>query len=116
MQTALSAWSGHPTRTKEDFDDLATMIESAWDHVVGGDERMSGGRLVDEEKRLMMVAFTPVLSIRESGMTGPVPGAEDAWLKEQLPYIKEMQSRGIKDFSILLEELEKKEGFSGRSV
>ncbi|KAF6804285.1 hypothetical protein CSOJ01_10316 [Colletotrichum sojae] len=104
------------TRTKEDFDELATRIESAWDQVVGGAERMSGGMMVAEEQRLMMVAFTPVLSIRESGMTGPVPGNEDAWLKEQLPYIKEMQSCGMRDFTMLLEELEKKEGFSGCSV
>ncbi|KAF6823874.1 hypothetical protein CPLU01_11183 [Colletotrichum plurivorum] len=32
------------TRTKEDFDELATRIESAWDQVVGGDERRQDGR------------------------------------------------------------------------
>ncbi|OHF04237.1 hypothetical protein CORC01_00576 [Colletotrichum orchidophilum] len=97
------------SRKKEDFDALAAKIEDAWNGAVkepGKEDEF------DEAKRLLMVVFTPMLAIREGGMTIPEAGHEDPWLRQQLPYFKEMsEKRGVKDFADLLEDLKQREGF-----
>ncbi|EXF79854.1 hypothetical protein CFIO01_08311 [Colletotrichum fioriniae PJ7] len=99
------------SRTKDDFDALAAKIEDAWNGAI----KESGKEAeFDEAKRLLMVVFTPMLAIREGGMAIPDAGHEEAWLKQQLPYFKEMSEKhGIKDFTDLLEELKQMESLKG---
>lgn len=67
-----------------------------------------------ELRRLVMVVFTPMITIREGGMAIPEAGQESDWLKDHLPYIKEMgQKEGIKDFTDMFEELETREDLKG---
>ncbi|KXH52114.1 hypothetical protein CNYM01_00445 [Colletotrichum nymphaeae SA-01] len=99
------------SRTKDDLDALAAKIEDAWNGAVKepGEEAE-----FDEAKRLLMVVFTPMLAIREGGMAIPDAGHEEAWLKQQLPYFKEMSEKhGVKDFTDLLEELKQMESLKG---
>lgn len=89
-------------RSKADFDALATKLEEAWYDTVGGS-------ILDEEKRLVMVTLTPMVAVREAGMTIPEAGKEGEWFREMMPFFKEMKGKGVKDFSELLEELEERE-------
>ncbi|KAI3538737.1 hypothetical protein CABS03_01817 [Colletotrichum abscissum] len=99
------------SRTKDDFDALAAKIEDAWNGAVKEPGKEAE---FDEAKRLLMVVFTPMLAIREGGMAIPDAGHEEAWLKQQLPYFKEMSEKhGVKDFTDLLEELKQMESPSG---
>lgn len=100
------------SRTKDDFDKLAASIEDAWNGALreenaDGAEQVDG---LDESKRLMMVVFTPMLAIREGGMAIPEAGHEEAWLTQQLPYIREMaEKHNVGDFKLLLEEMNQRE-------
>ncbi|KAJ0311250.1 hypothetical protein COL516b_001955 [Colletotrichum fioriniae] len=99
------------SRTKDDFDALAAKIEDAWN---GAIKEPGKEAEFDEAKRLLMVVFTPMLAIREGGMAIPDAGHEEAWLKQQLPYFKEMSEKhGVKDFTDLLEELKQMESLKG---
>ncbi|KAK0376920.1 hypothetical protein CLIM01_05709 [Colletotrichum limetticola] len=99
------------SRTKDDFDALAAKIEDAWNGAVKEPGKEAE---FDEAKRLLMVVFTPMLAIREGGMAIPDAGHEEAWLKQQLPYFKEMSEKhGVKDFTDLLEELKQMESLRG---
>ncbi|KAF4775592.1 hypothetical protein HER10_EVM0012306 [Colletotrichum scovillei] len=100
------------SRTKDDFDALAAKIEDAWNGAVKEPGKEAD---FDEAKRLLMVVFTPMLAIREGGgMAIPDAGHEEAWLKQQLPYFKEMSEKhGVKDFTDLLEELKQMESLKG---
>lgn len=105
-----------PSRTKADWDELAAKIEDAWNEAVGAckGKETSDGASFDEEKRLSAVMFTPIIAVREGGMAIPEAGHEDAWLKQQLPYFKEMsQSRGLQSFADLVEEVEQKGRLAG---
>jgi phenylpyruvate tautomerase PptA (4-oxalocrotonate tautomerase family) len=91
-----------PKRTKSDFDSLSEMIEKAWYNVVKGS-------IQDTEKRIMMVTFTQMITIREGGMAIPEAGQEDVWFKEQMDYFREMDGKGLEDFGDLLKELQERE-------
>ncbi|ESU07619.1 hypothetical protein FGSG_02211 [Fusarium graminearum PH-1] len=88
------------SRSKADFDKLATDIEEYWYSVLGVQPpaKKSRWNVGDEEKRLIMVTFTPMLALREGGMTIPEAGKEEDWLQEQLPYIDSMRVKGIEGF------------------
>ncbi|CAH0020690.1 unnamed protein product [Clonostachys rhizophaga] len=100
-----------PARKKADFDALSAKIEDAWYEVVnGGTESVEQRRARHEmnPKRLLMVTLTPMMCIREGGMVLPEAGQEMGWLKDQLPYIKEMSQRGQEDFTEILQEIEER--------
>ncbi|KAM5378777.1 hypothetical protein ACJZ2D_004250 [Fusarium nematophilum] len=95
-----------PARSKSDFDTLAAKIEETWYDVVGS----WPGEGSDETKRLLMVTFVPMVTIREGGMAIPEAGHEGGWLKSQMPYIREMgEERGVEDFADLLREMNERE-------
>lgn len=102
-----------PARPKSTFDDLAVHIENAWNETLGVSslsERIGSTQCDMDETRLLMVTFTPMIAIREGGMTIPEAGHEGVWLQEQLPYIKEMSvKRGLGDFTEMLKELEERQ-------
>ena len=93
-----------PSRNKSDFDTLAAKIEKAWYDTVG-----SEGEKVADEQRLLMVMFTPIVAIREGGMTIPEAGHEGEWLKRQLPHIRRMSELGMDDFKDMLTELDERD-------
>ncbi|KAF4439703.1 hypothetical protein F53441_12514 [Fusarium austroafricanum] len=96
-------------RSKEDFDKLAAKIEEAWYdtlRVIPPHEKATWTS-EDEKTRLMKVKFVPMITIREGGMAAPVAGEEEAWLKEQLPYIESMANKGMEDFVGLLAEVKR---------
>lgn len=100
-----------PSRPKSAFDALAADIEKAWYEALkapnGGPNDQSSD---SEAMRLLLVIFTPMVSIRENGMTIPEAGNEGPWLKENLLAFREMaDSRGLTDFGDLLQELEERE-------
>ncbi|KAJ0163763.1 hypothetical protein CTA2_2451 [Colletotrichum tanaceti] len=113
------------SRTKDDFDNLAASIEDAWNGALReGNSNAGGGaeqagqaeqvEVLDASKRLTMVVFTPLLAVREGGMAVPEAGHEEAWLKQQLPYIKEMaEKHNDAGFKLLLEELNQREAVRG---
>jgi len=94
-----------PSRTKSDFDTLATNIEDAWYKALSA-AGTKGKNHATEAQRLLMVTFLPMVTIREGGMAIPEAGQEGGWLKQQLPYIWKMSERGLEDFTDLLEELQ----------
>lgn len=91
-----------PKRTKSDFDYLAEKIEKAWYDVIGGS-------IEDLEKRIMMVTFTQMITIREGGMAIPEAGQEGKWFQEHMEYFREMGEKGLEDFGDLLKELQERE-------
>ncbi|KAM0288450.1 hypothetical protein ACHAO9_007096 [Fusarium lateritium] len=98
------------TRSKADFDELGAKMEAAWYNALdltSPTEKESWDN-VDEPKRLLMVTFVPMVTIREGGMAIPEAGQEESWLKEQLPYIESMADKGIEDFAELLSEVKGK--------
>ncbi|KAM3500172.1 hypothetical protein MY11210_009543 [Beauveria gryllotalpidicola] len=100
-----------PARKKSDFDALAAKIESAWYDALK--EPDTAGQEIPgsdtDAQRLLMVTFLPMVAIREGGMAIPEAGQEGGWLKQQLPYIKQMSNRGLGDFADLLEELKERD-------
>ncbi|KAF2226091.1 hypothetical protein BDZ85DRAFT_258581 [Elsinoe ampelina] len=104
-------------RSKSDFDALGEKIEKAWyDAVKGssGDEEETALEQDEDGKRLIMVTFTPMITIRENGMLIPEAGGEAAWLKEHIGHIKLMsEGEGIRDFGDMLEEFNTREDLKG---
>ncbi|KAL4726657.1 hypothetical protein ACLX1H_005545 [Fusarium chlamydosporum] len=100
-----------PSRSKEDFDKLAIDIEEYWYSVLGvtPPEKKMRWNAEDEKKRLIMVTFTPMVALREAGMTIPEAGHEASWFKEQLPYIESMADKGIQGFNSLSVEAREKQ-------
>ncbi|KAF6829360.1 hypothetical protein CPLU01_08002 [Colletotrichum plurivorum] len=102
-----------PARTKSDFDALAASIEAAWHDVVGQAQPENGGGTFHPEadsRRLLMVMFVPMVTIREGGMEIPEAGHEGSWLISQLPYIKKMaDGGGVDDFGDLMKEINTRE-------
>ncbi|EEU38224.1 uncharacterized protein NECHADRAFT_102460 [Fusarium vanettenii 77-13-4] len=99
------------TRPKSAFDELGAQIEGAWYDALKiaapvDKKEWSEG---DEKKRLTMVTFVPMVTIREGGMAIPEAGQEGGWLKGQMPYFEEMSGKGIADFTDLLEELKERD-------
>ncbi|KAF9779123.1 hypothetical protein IL306_002351 [Fusarium sp. DS 682] len=95
------------TRSKEDFDELGTKIEAAWYETLKltPPTEKSTWSSDDEEKRLILVKFVPLVTIREAGMNAPEAGQEEDWLKGQLPYIEDMANKGVGDFADILAEI-----------
>ncbi|KAF5002481.1 hypothetical protein FGRMN_306 [Fusarium graminum] len=91
-------------RTKEDFDTLGAKIEAAWYHAqnLQSPTEKTSWNAEDELKRLIMVMFVPMITIREGGMAIPEAGQEQSWLDEQLPYVESLADKGIEDFSGLI--------------
>lgn len=94
-----------PSPTKSDFDTLAANIEDAWYKALNPD-RPEGKNHSTETQRLPMVAFLPMVTIREGGMAIPEAGQEGGWLKQQLPYMRIMSEQGLEDFTGLLQGLQ----------
>ncbi|RBR24380.1 uncharacterized protein FIESC28_02870 [Fusarium coffeatum] len=62
------------SRSKEEFDKLAEAIEKGWNEILGVDVPKHNGDewgFKEEEKELMMVTFTGMVTIRERGLTIP---------------------------------------------
>ncbi|KAM0558103.1 hypothetical protein ACHAPJ_005270 [Fusarium lateritium] len=95
------------SRSKADFDDLGAKIEEAWYNALklASPTEKAPWKREDEARRLIMVTFLPMITIREGGMAVPEAGHEENWLKEQMPYIESMANKGIEDFSGLLSEV-----------
>jgi phenylpyruvate tautomerase PptA (4-oxalocrotonate tautomerase family) len=98
-------------RTKADFDRLAQRIESAWYSAlsVNFDETTQQLSPSDEGKRLALVAFTPLLHVREWGLGAPDVGKEGEWMKELLPYMQRIAETGNKDIADMIKEFEERE-------
>ena len=97
-------------RSKSSFDMLSQKIEEAWDELLEEGDKTET-QVDAKDKRLLMITFTPMLAVREGGMTIPEAGQEDSWLQEQLPYFRQKSDEGIEEFTELLEELEQRESF-----
>ncbi|RSM19124.1 hypothetical protein CDV31_002045 [Fusarium ambrosium] len=97
-----------PSRTKSEFDSLASDIEDAWYKALST-TRTEGTSHATEVQRLLMVTFVPMVTIREGGMAIPEAGQEGGWLKQQLPYIRMMSEQGLGDFTDLLGELQQRD-------
>ncbi|OOF90393.1 hypothetical protein ASPCADRAFT_10690 [Aspergillus carbonarius ITEM 5010] len=98
-------------RSKSTFDALTAKIETAWYEAFHNRPSNDSNEEDDaDRKRLRMVTFTPMITIREGGMAIPEAGEEGTWLKEQLPFIKQMSEReGLDDFTEMLREIEERE-------
>jgi phenylpyruvate tautomerase PptA (4-oxalocrotonate tautomerase family) len=97
-------------RSKADFDKLGAKMEAAWYNALDLKQptEKESWNSADESKRLLMVTFVPMITIREGGMAIPEAGQEESWLNEQLPYIESMADKGIEDFAGLLSEVKEK--------
>ncbi|KAJ4129866.1 hypothetical protein NW768_006836 [Fusarium equiseti] len=94
------------SRSKADFDKLAEAIEESWYDILGlqPPERAGGWNSEKEKNRLIMVTFTPMVALREAGMTIPEAGHDEEWMLHQLPYIRRMANDNVPGFSGLLNE------------
>jgi len=92
------------SRSKEDFDKLAEAIEDSWYEILRASppERTGIWTSEDEKNRLIMVTFTPMVALREAGMTMPEAGHEERWMLGQLPYIQRMVNKKVPGFSCFL--------------
>ncbi|KAJ4200131.1 hypothetical protein NW767_007651 [Fusarium falciforme] len=99
------------TRPKSAFDELGAQIEGAWYEAlkIAAPVDKKEWSQEDENKRLMMVTFVPMITIREGGMAIPEAGQEGGWLKGQMPFFEEMSGKGITDFTDLIEELKERD-------
>jgi phenylpyruvate tautomerase PptA (4-oxalocrotonate tautomerase family) len=97
-------------RSRADFDLLGEKIEEAWYQCLNTPSPKDANYQSKdgEAKRLLMVTFTPMITIREGGIPIPEAGQEGVWLKEQLPYFKKMGDKGIEDFTMLVRELQER--------
>ncbi|KAI8724127.1 Tautomerase-3 domain-containing protein [Fusarium sp. LHS14.1] len=99
------------TRPRSAFDELGARIEAAYYEalkIVAPVDKQEWSQ-EDEKKRLMMVTFVPMVTIREGGMVIPEAGQEGGWLKGQIPFFEQMSSKGIADFTDLMEELKERD-------
>lgn len=93
-------------RTKADFDTLAQKIEDAWYDAVGvqlgelGEPFPAG----HEAKKLSLVAFTPLITVREAGVAAPEAGQEGAWFRGLLPVLHKLAASD-NDIAEMLEEV-----------
>ncbi|KAI1073146.1 hypothetical protein LB507_009104 [Fusarium sp. FIESC RH6] len=88
------------SRSKEDFDKLAEAIEESWYEILEVFPPGRAGKWTseDEKKRLMMVTFTPMVALREAGMTMPEAGHEENWMLDQSSYFEKMVNKGVPGF------------------
>ncbi|QGI64093.1 hypothetical protein CEK27_008064 [Fusarium fujikuroi] len=96
-----------PMRSKADFDELAIKIEAAWYDTLKlispAEKATWNGE--DEQKRLIMVKFAPLVTGREVGMNAPEAGKEGNWLKDQVTYVESMANKGVGGFADMLAEV-----------
>jgi hypothetical protein len=124
--TALNRIIAHvrtsSSRTKKDFDDFAENIEDAWRAAIYGDMIEEGSnkgkrqKEVDESERdaharkLLAVAFVPMVAVREAGMTIPEAGQEGQWFKDNMEHFQKMvDEKGDEDYEDMLRELEERD-------
>ncbi|OAR00090.1 hypothetical protein LLEC1_01078 [Akanthomyces lecanii] len=97
------------SRTKADFDKVASEIEDAWYAIVGkgSDSRNAEHPYLAEEPdtRLHAIGLLSIVTAREAGFTIPVAGEERAWIAKQLPVFKKLAAQGNAGFVSLLAEL-----------
>ncbi|RAL03498.1 uncharacterized protein BO80DRAFT_442621 [Aspergillus ibericus CBS 121593] len=103
-----------PARPNSAFDALAAKIESAWYEAVHSQlgEGLEEKNATDR-KRLLLVMFTPMITIREGGMAIPEADQEDNWLTKQLLFIRQMSEEGLDDFTEMLREIQEREDLKG---
>lgn len=94
------------TRTKADFDALAQEIEEAWYSTVGGEHGQ------DATKKLTLVAFTPLLTVREAGVAAPEAGQEAAWFRENMTLFQKMAATDS-DIADMLKEVGERDDLKG---
>jgi hypothetical protein len=110
------------TRSKDNYDKLAAQIEEAWREAIYGDvisegkEKGKRKKEVDEIERdmlarkLLAVAFMPMLAVRELGTAMPEAGGEKGWFKDNLEYFKKMaEEKGDEDIEAMLVEVNKRD-------
>jgi Putative oxalocrotonate tautomerase enzyme len=109
------------SRTKADFDSLAEKIEDAWKAAVygplieEGKEKGKREKEVDESERsrlarkLLVVAFVPMVAVREGGLAIPEAGKEAAWFKENMKHFQEQSELGNEDYTEMLRELKERD-------
>jgi hypothetical protein len=110
------------TRTKSHYDKLASQIEEAWRQAIYGDiieegkDKGKRKKEVDELERdmlarkLLAVAFMPMLAVRELGTAMPEAGGEKDWFKDNLEYFKKMvEEKGDVDIEEMLVEINKRD-------
>lgn len=100
-----------PTRTKADFDKLAIGIEEVWYNALdvkppGPGEVISAA---NADKKLGLVAFTPMITAREAGFAAPEAGKEGEWFKQELPHFKKLAEAGDEDIVHMLNELKERD-------
>ncbi|SCV38011.1 uncharacterized protein FFB14_06810 [Fusarium fujikuroi] len=100
-------------RSKADFDELGAKIEAAWYETlqVTSPPEKSAWSDEDEKRRLIMVRFIPLVTIREGGMAAPEAGEEETWLREQMPHIENMANKGVGDFIDFWNEIKGNKGY-----
>ena len=109
------------SRSKSDFDALAEKIEDAWHAAVYGDMIEEGSdkgkrkKEVDETdkqkvaRKLLAVAFLPMVAVRENGLTIPEAGKEAAWFKENMGHFETKAEEGDEDYADMLKELKERD-------
>lgn len=110
------------SRSKSDFDGLAQKIEEAWRAAVYGEmitEGQNQGKRqkeIDEldrdrvARKLLVMAFLPMVAIREGGLTIPKVGQEAGWYKENMSYFqKEADEKGDETYMDMLTELKERD-------
>lgn len=96
------------TRTKADFDALAERIEEAWYSALGGEPEEAG----EEAKKLSLVAFTPLITVREAGVAAPQAGQEAAWFRENMPLFQKLAASDS-DIAGMLKEVKERDDLKG---
>ena len=111
------------SRSKSDFDNLAAKIEEeGWRNAVYGDvitvegkDKGKRQKEVDETekemqaRKLLAVAFVPLIAVREEGLAIPEVGKEGEWFKENMESFKKSCNEGDEDARDMLRELQKRE-------
>lgn len=86
-------------------------MEEAWYEALGV-PRTSSDILYPSgagEKRLLAVAFLPIVTAREAGLAIPEAGKEAEWFKEWLPVMKRVAESEGGDFAGMLGELKERD-------
>lgn len=110
------------TRAKSTYDTLASHLDSAWRDAIYGEVITEGKdkgkrpKEVDEIERdmlarkLLAVAFVPIVAVRELGTAMPEAGAEAAWFAENLEFFrKQSEEKGDEIVTAMLEEVSTRE-------
>ena len=101
---SIRAWvRTGPSRTKQDYDDLAEQVAKAWKDTVGtqGTEKLGA-----------IFVLGDVLAAHESGLLVPRAGEEPEWVKQNYAEFQEL-AKDEQTFRDLIEELQTRECFKG---